>query len=304
MGRFFCLKDDQTYIVDGVAGNSLRTLATPSMASRISSIMSAGQPCYVCSASVLNPDKIDNSAYLVRRLEAIEERSPQFGGWREITTEELYGLQFADHFRTSTRTTAGFSAELAVGVQGHPAWRAGLSFATDGILSFPLGFILAEIFDIRRFSRPPKFSLSPLRSYFRLTNVDMLRKIRATPDKCMKAMPLDRYRTSMAVACWAMLVDPEFCLGGQHDFLLGDADRWTQREYQHYHRHYERRGFSPDETELFATWRATQKLIDFFHFHFLLGVGVCDVFDPKMFFRTEYDRRCYEEHKKGTGHGL
>lgn len=253
---------------------------------------------YICSANVLPRDRLsvdDPMATLTACREAFKHEW-KFGGPRLLTEPERAACLVSA--ATTNAPRAGdldqyLKTTLQPAMLAHPAWCAGLGFATGDSMSWSLTSTLADICDILRFAKPKSQMKAQLRNYYRLVNAKFFNtNERIQFDELIHSESKGQVRLMHLVLSWtrSRLSGIPVSVAMEH---LPHA--FLQREMFAMREKY----LAQDATSVLASnlalYRCTLRYLDFIRLTWLHGIGI-STFDPFKFFRTDWEAISFVEY--------
>jgi hypothetical protein len=254
---------------------------------------------YVCSANVLPGSKlsIEDPVATLGACRKAFEYPPEAGGPRLLTKEEQASARVAAIVRLAPGSTGEgfrefFRLKVLPAMRQHPAWRAGLGFATGGAFTWNAACVMAELYDILRFAKDKGRMKARLRSYFRLINAKLFDT--NTPlvfTDFLKNQSLGKIRLLHLIRAWSDSPLAELPLEALEKLPYA----FLQREMVPLTARYSAQGVEPRRAANLAVYRTTLKYLEFFRLMWLHGLGVLD-FDPFRFFHGEWEAFEFEKY--------
>lgn len=166
-------------------------------------------------------------------------------------------------------------------VKVHPAWRSGLGFMTGDVISNNLVYVLADVFDIRRFMRGS--AKRALRMYFRLATAAAAERVLMTNLSVEDSKKPPYVRLSALISSWldTVRIFPRAIINQMpHAFLIRLMDKCTQE--------FMASNVPKSRATMLGIYRSTIKALDFIRLMWLHGLGIKQ-FDPFKFFSEEVE---------------
>lgn len=296
MCTFVC-EDDCYLLKDSQAPDARVISISPETVSLIAQTTLADN-LYVCSSNVLPMSKlsVDNPEATLSACREAFDYPREVGGPRLLTEEEQAAAKVTALMRMVSpeceRFRKFFELQILPAVQKHPAWQAGLGFATGGDITFSTACVLSGLYDILRFAKKPGRIKDRLRSYYRLITAKQFNMDAQVvfADFLTSESPGKR-RLLYLVSAWAnsplSQLPAELLDDVPHAFLQRNMLIWID--------HFMSQGVEACRATNLAVYRATLRFLEFLRFMWLHGLGVLR-FDPFRFFGEDWEAKAFVEY--------
>lgn len=284
MAKFVYFYAGHTYVRQESGGddNCFHCLAHPTQALGIGQLL-ARSPVMLCSRNVLPADfKLEQYDLVLEQMARCTE-APKAGGWREATRDELHAL----HWGRINVIQLSLSDKLGEALHAHPAVRGGAFFAFEQV-AFPVqaGFLLANVYDIRRFTHPTRPNrCNKLFDFFRLTTPKLLQQYLRS-DTTLATESVGRLR--IATDSW--VAAPIHMLAKKQ--IETQPCFWLQRFFREEEAKLLAEGQDEVRAHDLALWATTRRWLEFFRLCWLHTLGDV-VFEPHRFFKYEQEVEAY-----------